>query len=260
MTDTPASLIGPASAIIWINAIFTIVLGTWVLFLLILFNLVNELKTVAEREERERIARDLHDTVLQTFQGFVMKANAILPKSEDALKESLRRCMRDAITAIQEGRETVASLRASSSDCPALHEYLRIAGEQEVAPGRAFKLVFKGEVRALDPVIQQELCAIGLEALRNAFRHAHGRHHEVIVEYGAKALMLTIRDDGRGIDAADREKPGRWGLRGMEERARIIQADAILHTAPGAGTMWRIEIKAELAYADARDGKRSAMP
>lgn len=252
---TPASWIFPASIVIWINAILTIVLGTWVLFLLLMFHLVDELKAVAEREERERIARDLHDTVLQTFQGFVMKANAILPKSESALKDSLSRCMREAITAIQEGRDKVASLRAGSSHHPALHEYLRIAGEQEVPPGRAFIVRSKHEARAVHPMIQHELCAIGQEAIRNAFRHANGIQHEVVVEYGTRTLILTVRDDGRGIDAADREKPGRWGLRGIEERARLIQAHVALHTAPGAGTTWRIELKAELAYADARHGQ-----
>jgi nitrate/nitrite-specific signal transduction histidine kinase len=74
----------------------------------------------------------------------------------------------------------------------------------------------------------------------------------VVVEYGAKALVLTVRDDGRGIDVGAGEKRGHWGLRGIEERARLIHADAVLRTAPGAGTTWRIEIKAALAYADGR--------
>lgn len=250
VTYPPAPWIVPATIVVWINAILTIVLGSWVLFLLIMFDLVDDLKAVAEREERERIARDLHDTVLQTFQGFVMKANAMLPKSESALKDTLSRCMRDAMTAIQEGRDKVATLRAGASHLPSLHEYLRLAGEQELTPGREFILRCEEEVRTLHPLIRQELCAIGHEAIRNAFRHANARQHEVIVEYGARALILTIRDDGQGIDAADKQKIDRWGLRGIEERARLIQANVDLHTARGAGTIWRIEIQAALAYAD----------
>jgi signal transduction histidine kinase len=209
-------------------------------------------RTLTERlrtqlEERERIARDLHDTVLQTFQGFVLKATSMLPDSESALGEALRRSLRDAKSAIEEGRDKVAALRAGA---PSLHDYLRMTGEEEAAPGRHFTLRCEGPARALHPVVEQELCAIGREALRNAFRHAQAGQHEVIVDYGAAALVLTVRDDGRGIDAGAREKSGHWGLRGIEERARLIHANARLRTAPGTGTTWLIEIKAALAYAD----------
>jgi ligand-binding sensor domain-containing protein len=210
----------------------------------------------AQLEERERIARELHDTVLQTFQAFVLKATTMLPESESALGDALRRSVRDAKAAIEEGRDKVASLRASAPHGTSLPDYLRAAGEREAAPGQHFALRCEGQVRTLHPLVEQELCAIGREALRNAFRHAGARQHEAIVEYGAGALVLTVRDDGRGIDAAAREKPGHWGLRGIEERARRIHADARLHTAPGVGTTWRIDIKAALAYADAGERKR----
>lgn len=249
----------PVIAVIWVNAILTIVVGSWVLLLLIMLRLVDELKAAAEREERERIARDLHDTVLQTFQGFVMKATALLPESESALGNSLSRCLNDATTAIQEGRDKIASLRASPGHAPLLHEYLRMAGEQAAVPGQQFILRCKGEARALHPGVQRELCAIGQEAICNALRHANARQHEVIVEYGSRALVLTIRDDGRGIGAGDRGKPRHWGLSGIEERARLIQADAALNSVPGAGTTWRIELRAALAYADVGPRSRSLL-
>jgi len=203
----------------------------------------------AQMEERERIARDLHDTVLQTFQGFVLKVETILPESESNLGDALRRSLGDATYAIQEGRDKITALRAGVRKAPPLHEALRMAGEQDAAPGQRFTLRCEGAPRALHPIVEQELCAIGREALRNAFRHADAGQHEVIVEYGARALVLTVRDDGRGIDVGAGAKHGHWGLRGIEERARLIHADAVLHSAPGAGTTWRIEIKAALAYA-----------
>jgi ligand-binding sensor domain-containing protein len=208
----------------------------------------------AQLEERERIARDLHDTVLQTFQGFVMKVETILPDSESGLGDALRRSLGDATSAIQEGRDKITSLRAGVRKAPPLHEYLRMAGEQDAAPGQQFALRCEGPARALHPIVEQELCAIGREALRNAFRHADAGQHDVIVEYGARALVLTVRDDGRGFDVGVGAgvKYGHWGLRGIEERARLIHADAVLRTAPGAGTTWRIELKAALAYADGR--------
>lgn len=214
----------------------------------------------ARMEERERIARDLHDTVLQTFQGFVMKVTTILPASESALADSLRRSLRDAKAAIEEGRDKVAALRDGAHHEPSLCDYLRTTGEQDAGPGQHFTLRCVGRARALHPIVEQELCAIGREALRNAFRHADAKLHEAVVEYGAGALVLTVRDDGRGIDAGARDKQGHWGLRGIEERARRIHADARLRTAPGAGTSWRIEIKATLAYADVRRGLRWRWP
>jgi len=206
----------------------------------------------AQLEERERIARDLHDTVLQTFQGFVMKVETILPESESGMGDALRRSVGDATYAIQAGRDKIASLRAVDRHAPPLHESLHMAGVQDAAPGQQFTLRCEGQARTLHPIVEQELCAIGREALRNAFRHADAGKHEVVVEYGARALVLTVRDDGRGIDVGAGEKRGHWGLRGIEERARSIHADAVLRTAPGAGTTWRIEIKAALAYADGR--------
>jgi ligand-binding sensor domain-containing protein len=190
----------------------------------------------AQMEERERIARDLHDTVLQTFQGFVLKVTTILPDAESALGDTLRRSLRDAKAAIEEGRDKVTALRDGARHEAALPDYLRMVGVQDAGPGQHFTLRCDGKARTLHPIVEQELCAIGREALCNAFRHADAGLHEAIIEYGAGALVLTVRDDGRGIDAGAREKPGHWGLRGIEERARTIHA----------------EIKAALAYADGR--------
>jgi signal transduction histidine kinase/ligand-binding sensor domain-containing protein len=220
-------------------------------------------RTLTERlrtqlEERERIARELHDTVLQTFQAFVLKATTMLPESEASLGVALTRGLRDAKAAIEEGREKLTALRASARHAMPLHDYLRMAGEQDAGPGQHFTLRCQGQPRTLHPLVDQELCAIGREALRNAFHHANASEHEAIVEYGALALVLTVRDDGRGIGAGAWDKPGHWGLRGIEERARLIHAEARLQTAPGAGTTWRIEIKAGLAYADA--GSRLRWP
>lgn len=238
-----------AYVVVWFNAIATTIMGTWVLFLLIMLHLVEELKGMAEQKERERIARELHDTVLQTFQGFVMKADALLSESEPELKESLRRCVGDAITAIRIGRDKVATLRGDLSSYHALHEYLRQTGEQVAAPGQQFTLRCIGTARALETSVHRELCAIGKEALINAFRHANASTHEVLVHYDSRALILTIRDDGKGINL-NYDNQGHWGIKGIEERAMLIQAKATLHTLRGEGTTWRIEVDAEIAYAE----------
>lgn len=69
-------------------------------------------------------------------------------------------------------------------------------------------------------------------------------------------VTVAVSDLGIRVDAAARDKPGHWGLRGIEERARRIHADARLHTAAGSGTAWRIEIRAALAYADGEARRR----
>lgn len=241
----------PWVIIIWLNAIFTIVIGSWILFLLVTIRLVGEFKAVAEREERERIARDLHDTVLQTFQAFVFKTSSMLAKSDSAQSDSLERSLSEAISAIQEGREKVIALRTSKNYAHSLQDNLRLLCEHEAKHyEQKFLLHCVGTVRKLKPEVQSELSAIGLEAIRNAFRHSNATHHEIVIEYASKALRMSIRDNGRGISECDRIKLGHWGLSGIKERARLINADVALHTAADTGTTWVIEVKAALAYSD----------
>ncbi len=202
-------------------------------------------------EERARIARELHDSLLQNFQGAVLEMRTAMSGLDagSPVRERLQTGVQEANAAIAEGRDKVAALRDAGSSQSSLPDYLRELGEREAGPGRQFSLRVAGATRPLQPVVEQELCAIGREALCNAFRHAEASAYEVLVEYGARSLVLSIRDDGRGITPDARNKPGHWGLLGIEERARLIHAKAALYTAPGEGTLWRIEIKARLAYA-----------
>lgn len=209
-------------------------------------------------EERSRIARELHDSLLQKFQGAVLDMKGALRGlgSGSPLYERLQTGVHEANAAIAEGREKVEALRGSGSGQPCLLDYLRQVGESEAKSGQHFALKVEGVVRPLQPVVEQELCAIGREALRNAFHHAGACRHEVQVEFGPGSLVLRVRDNGCGIDAAAREKTGHWGVRGIEERARLIHADASLVTAPGGGTQWRIEVMAKLAYAKSERHRR----
>jgi signal transduction histidine kinase/ligand-binding sensor domain-containing protein len=209
-------------------------------------------------EERARIARELHDSLLQSFQGAVLYMDAAQRRlgPDSPLHERLERGVREAEDAIVEARNKVVALRAAGSGHPSLPDYLREVGEREASLGQHFALRVEGPPRPLQPVVEQELSAIGREALRNAFRHAGASLHEVLVEYGARSLVLSVRDNGRGIDADARDKPGHWGLRGIEERARLIHAVAAMHTGPGEGTLWRVEIRARVAYADGGGRRR----
>lgn len=206
----------------------------------------------AQLEERARIARELHDSLLQNFQGAVLNMKAALGGmgADSPLHQRLQTGVREANAAITEGREKVEALRSLGACQPNLIDYLRQVGEREAMPHQYFALSVVGPVRPIQPVVEQELCAIGNEDLRNAFRHAKASRHEVMVEYGIRSLVLSVRDDGRGIDAESMDKAGHWGLRGIEERARLIHAEVNLQTEAGRGTTWRVEIKAALAYVE----------
>jgi signal transduction histidine kinase/ligand-binding sensor domain-containing protein len=210
----------------------------------------------AQLEERERIARDLHDTVLQTFQSVVLKVKAasLGERTDAATRTALELSLRAANDAIEEGRDKVSSLRGRGHH-DTLCDYLRTLGEFE-AGTRSFSFRCESEVRVLRPEIEEELRAIGREALCNAFRHANASKHEVVIEFGPRELVLTILDNGRGIAPEDICRPGHWGLLGIEERARAMQANAVLQSSPGAGSVWQIRLRAALAYADHHPLKR----
>ena len=209
-------------------------------------------------EERERIARDLHDTLLQSVQGLILKFDAAARKipagdpARHAIEETLDRA--DAILA--EGRDRVRSLRGTGpalNDLPAAFE--RIA--REAAPGSAttFRSVVEGHVRGLDPIVLEESFTIGREALLNALAHSGALHVELEIAYDASQFRLRIRDDGRGIDPEILGQGGRsdhWGLQGMRERARRIGANLELWSRPGAGTEVELKVPAATAHRSAR--------
>jgi ligand-binding sensor domain-containing protein/signal transduction histidine kinase len=208
--------------------------------------------------ERERIARELHDTLLQSVQGLILKFDAVskqIPRDEPArlaMDEALDR----ADEVMGEGRERVRSLRAGASalsDLPAAFQ--RVA--DETAPGReaAFKTIVEGNVRELNPMVLEESYSIGREALINALAHSGGLHVEVEIMYDPRQFRLRIRDDGRGVDPRILEKggrPGHWGMQGMRERAQGMGAQLGLWSRPGSGTEVELLVPAAAAYRSGR--------
>jgi signal transduction histidine kinase len=202
--------------------------------------------------ERTRIARELHDTLLQSFQGLMLRLQVVddlLPpgKAKDHLQLSLER----ADQAITEGRSAVKDLRSSSTCTNDLAQAVK-AGGDELAPegSAAFHLIVEGSVRDLDPIIRDELYRIAREALRNAFKHAAARHIETEIAYGERVLRLRVRDDGQGLrtDLLKVGRPGHYGLSGMRERAHQIGARLEIWSGENAGTEIEISIPAALAY------------
>jgi signal transduction histidine kinase/ligand-binding sensor domain-containing protein len=202
--------------------------------------------------ERTRIARELHDTLLQSFQGLMLRLQVVddlLPpgKAKQQLEQSLER----ADQAIAEGRDAVYDLRSSATAANDLAQAVRALGEElATLDSTAFHLVVEGPAQDLHPIVRDELYRITREALRNAFSHAAARHVETEITYGERAFRLRIRDDGRGIpaDVLEGGRPGHYGLSGMRERAQQIGAGFEIWSGAKAGTEIELSIAGSLAY------------
>jgi signal transduction histidine kinase/ligand-binding sensor domain-containing protein len=214
--------------------------------------------------ERTRIARELHDTLLQSFQGSVFEfqaARKLLSHRPEEVGRALDQAIATAKTAMSEGRDAIHELRAVSTIREDLVKLLTAAA-QECSDAQfpdhksvAFHVTVEGQPQALSPVVQDELYRIGRELLRNAFRHARAKQIEVEIRYSAVEFRLRIRDDGIGIDPKVLEKgarPGHWGLPGVRERARLIGAEFGLWSEIEAGAEVQITVPASLAYRKAR--------
>ncbi|GGY92643.1 triple tyrosine motif-containing protein [Pseudoduganella plicata] len=200
--------------------------------------------------ERERIARDLHDTLLQSVQALILAFKRVANRTPEdaATRPMMDKALAMANTVLVEGRDKVGGLRGEVAGD--LATALRELGEQlaEQYPPR-FTLVTSGAARRLRPAVYHELLAIGREALRNAFVHADATAIGVQLSYGTRQFVLAVRDDGCGIDAAYREgRAGHWGIRGMAERAQQTGATLDLQSEPGKGCAWHILLPAHLAY------------
>ncbi|TFW18921.1 ATP-binding protein, partial [Duganella callida] len=202
--------------------------------------------------ERESIARDLHDTLLQSMQGVILNVKALssrLPAGEP-IHQMMERTVRQATAALVEGRDRVSELRAAEPDQRPLAAALHDIAQAQRQPAPRFALHSEGRERELHPVVRDELLLMGRECLLNAFRHAQASEVRVLLQYGERSLRLSVGDNGGGLPpavAAARARPGHWGLPGLYERADRLHARLELDTG-AAGTSWTITVPAELAY------------
>ena len=213
------------------------------------FNLALE----ARVDERTRIARELHDTLLQSFHGLMLRlqlVDELLP--EGKARAELERSLDRADQAIAEGRSAVYDLRSSTITTNDLAQAVKALGNELASEdaAAAFRLVVEGPPRDMDPIVRDELYRIAREALRNAFSHAKARHIEAEIAYTPRLLRLRIRDDGVGIarDFLGQGRRGHYGLPGMRERARQIGAKLSIWSRAGAGTEIELKMPGSLAY------------
>ena len=212
----------------------------------------------ARDAERTRIARDLHDTLLQRFHGLLLQFQAafnLLPDRPRDSKQVLAVAIDQVAEAVAEGRNTVQGLRASRLETNNLSDALRALAEElasESGHATAARIDVQGAPQALHPMVCDETFRIAGEALRNAFRHAEAKQVAVEIRYDEQQLRVQVRDDGKGMDPQVLDsggKKGHFGLGGMRERAKLVGGKLTVRSATGAGTQVEFNVPAARAYA-----------
>jgi signal transduction histidine kinase/ligand-binding sensor domain-containing protein len=210
----------------------------------------------ARVNERTRIARELHDTLLQSFQGAIFQIQAarnLLLRRADNAMEVLDEGILAAEGGITEGRAAIKDLRPDPVGQRSLTELLEAVGheltENQELSGHSpsFRVIVEGKERYLSLMPQEEIYKISREAIRNAFLHAAASHIEVEIRYDEDQLRLRIRDDGKGIDPKNLNAngpPGHWGISGMRERAQRIGSRLDFWSEAGAGTEVQLTVPA----------------
>jgi signal transduction histidine kinase len=224
-----------------------------------------ELRLEERVSERTRVARELHDTLLQNFHGLMFQFQAarnLMRRQPDEAMRSLDDAINETKKALAESREAIQGLRSEPMAKGNLSELL-MATSRELGDSSAneyrpvFDLIEEGERQTLSSSVGNEICRIALELMRNAYQHAHAQRIEVEIRYGDAMFRVRIRDDGKGIDPnvlKEGGKAGHWGLRGIRERADRIGAQLDLWSEPGQGTEAQLLVPASIAYENAGDG------
>ena len=218
--------------------------------------------------ERTRIARELHDSLLQGFQGLVFRLQAVrdmLPARADEAAQALDGALERADKVIAEGRGTVEDLRSPTVVNHDLVQAVSALGD-ELLPGNdgdvgtSFRVTVEGQPRPLDSILRDDIYRIAREALRNAATHAQAKKIEAELIYGDSYFLLRIRDDGCGIDQAylnQGRRAGHWGLPGMSERAKRFGGRLEVWSERGAGTEIELTVPASVAYGASSERRKS---
>jgi signal transduction histidine kinase/ligand-binding sensor domain-containing protein len=227
----------------------------WQLYRLRVHQLTRQVqgRMTARLEERERIARELHDTLLQSTQGMILLFQGFAGrlKRPDPMRDQMEGALDQADRLLSEARSRVGELRTTGTNGDLTQAIARLGAELFSDGTTAFKFTTAGAPRVLAPTIADELYLIIREALTNALRHADASIVEAEIEYGADGLGVRIRDDGKGVDEAllrDGAHSGHFGLQGMRERARHIGASFVIWGAKNAGIEIEVSVPAGAAY------------
>jgi signal transduction histidine kinase len=223
-----------------------------------------EMALEARVSERTRIARELHDTLLQSFHGLLLRFQTVShlwAERPELAKEKLDDAINQAARAITEGRNAVQGLRESTVATSNIDDAIATLGAELAAapgdrPAPAFHVTVEGEPRPLHPILRDDIYKITAEALRNAFRHAEATDVDVEIRYDRQQFRLRVQDNGKGFDAAllpRQAAAGHYGVPGMRERAVLMGGTVTVWSNEGAGTAVELCIPSRTAYVKPRE-------
>ena len=198
--------------------------------------------------ERTRVAREVHDTLLQSLLGVLFRLDevaSVIDQSSESAKDQLVRLRRQVEFYVREARYSIRDLRSPILQSRGLATALRSVGEDLTGEGAvAFRMDVIGHARAGVPRVDEHLLRIGQEALTNAVRHGRATAVNAELRYREDAVSLVVRDDGKGFDtsAAAVADGVHWGLRTMRERAEQVGGTLRLTSAAGQGTVVEVVV------------------
>lgn len=191
--------------------------------------------------ERSRIARELHDTLLQGFSGVTMEMQALASRLPSGPREALRDIIHDAANCLSEARRSVSGLRKNRGPGPGLAAQLSECAKQLSQAGSArLKLGIERISEPLPAYVEYNLLRIAQEAITNANKHSGARTIEVNLQMLPDSLHIVVQDDGSGFVPSD-ATADHFGLIGMKERANEIGAELSVASEPGMGTMVAVD-------------------
>ncbi|MET0659398.1 MAG: two-component regulator propeller domain-containing protein [Steroidobacteraceae bacterium] len=201
--------------------------------------------------ERARLAREFHDTLLQTVQGSKLIVDSALSTVGDPThhREKLERLSKWLESAIAEGRAALSSLRSSTTQRNDLAESLRGATQDNPPDTMTIEFDINGRARDMHPIARDEISRIGCEAIRNALRHSGGSKLSIELDYSSE-LRLCVKDNGKGIVPAilQHGAVGHFGLSGMQERAKNIGGTLRFTSPKDGGTQVELIVPGHLIY------------
>lgn len=217
-----------------------------------------DMRLEARVSERTRIARELHDSLLQGFQGMMLRLQAVrnmLPVRPGDAAEALEQVMNRGDDVIAEGREAVLNLRSpEAGERDLVNSLAALKNELQSGmdvPVPSYRVSVEGQPRPIPFQVRDEAYRIAREAFRNAVMHARAEKIEAEIAFSDAGLCVRIRDNGIGIDQHILEqgrRAGHWGLQGMRERAEALHGNLAVWSKHGAGTEVELRVPANVAF------------